>query len=265
MKVSIDKLYARLVFSALSICLSLFTTTTVIAANSNPFEVATVIGGSLHNGQPAEDGPQAGIWYRGGDYKTWVDRIAALTDHNYHWLNYAQAGAVSSSGVTQIEKAISQTTWPDEFGVPTPHVKTLVMSFWANTFLWGPFNQTAVDTMISDMNTQIATAKANGIEKIIVMGMPRYEDLDLDHFLQIFPLPGHIDEAGYNEVRQQYYQAFSLLNPDYLFVDSWCIYSTVDGLHADYRSASHAASQVLYALQSYDQMVGSHNFIICHP
>jgi len=50
-------------------------------------EVAIVIGGSLQNGQPAEDHPLAGIWYIGGLYKTWVDHIATLTDKKYHWLN----------------------------------------------------------------------------------------------------------------------------------------------------------------------------------
>ena len=235
------------------------------ATQSGDFEVAAVIGGSLQNGQPAEDGPQAGIWYKGGNYKTWVDHIAALTDRSYHWLNYAQAGAVSSSGVTQIEKAVSHTTWPNEYGVPTPHVKTLVLSFWANTFIWAPFNQANVDVMINDMNAQIATAKNNGIEKIIVMGMPRYESLDLDYFLTIYPIPQHIDAAGYDEVRSQYYAAFSAPNSDYLFVDSWCNYSTVDGLHADYSSASLAATRVLVGLSSYDHLVGTHNLVSCSP
>lgn len=266
MKCSNYKKLTKPLATTVLILSSLFNLSTAAnAAQTDQFNVAAVIGGSLQNGQPDENGPQAGIWYKGGNYKTWVDHIAALTDHQYHWLNYAQAGAVSSSGVTQINKAVSHTTWPNEFGIPSPQVKTLVLSFWANTFLWADFNQESVDVMISDMNDQIAIAKTNSIEKIIVMGMPRYSDLDLDYFLTIFPLPGHIDEAGFNEVRAQYYQAFAGLNSDYLFVDSWCNYSTVDGLHADYNSASKAATKILVGLSSYDHLVGNHNLLSCQP
>jgi len=229
-------------------------------------EVGIVIGGSLQNGQPAEDHPLAGLWYMGGLYKTWVDHIATLTDKKYHWLNYGNAGAVSSTGSAQIEKAIAQTTWALNGAPPTSHIKTLVLSFWGNVFLWGPFNQAAVDTMISDMNDQITTAKANGIEKIVMMGMPHYKDMDLDRFLQVFPLPGHIDEAGYNEVRRQYYEAFAAApNPDFLFVDAWCSYETLDGLHANYKSASKAAQKVFVALGVYDELIGHRNLASCTP
>jgi hypothetical protein len=229
------------------------------------FEVAVVIGGSLQNGQSPESGVQAGRWYQGGVYKTWVDRIAAITDRNFHWLNYAQAGAVSSSGVGQITKAIQQSTWPDQNGIPRRHVKTVVLTFWGNSILWMPFNQAAVSTMISDVQAQIATAKANGVERIVVTGMPEFSALDLDRFLKIFPLPGHIDEVGYNEVRRQYYEAFSYPNPDYVFADIWCNYDTIDGLHANYTSATHAASMVLMAVQGYDSTLGRHSFLTCQP
>jgi len=120
--------------------------------------------------------------------------------------------------------------------------------------------------MISDMNDQIATAKANGIEKIVMMGMPHYQSFDLDRFLQIFPLPGHIDEAGYNEVRRQYYEAFATApNSNFLFVDAWCNYETLDGLHANYKSASKAAQKVFVALEVYDEMIGHHNLTSCAP
>jgi hypothetical protein len=226
-------------------------------------EVAVVIGGSLQNGQPEESGPQAGVWYLGGFYKTWVDHIATLTDKRYHWLNYAKAGAVSSNGVGQIEMAIRHTTWPDADGVARPHVKTLVLSYWGNTFLWRPFSQTAINVMINDMTAQINTAKMNGVERIVIMGMPRYEDMDLDRFLQIFPIPTHIDQTGYEEVRRQYYAAFSAPNPDYVFVDSWCQYDTLDGLHANYDSSSKAAAKVLAALNSYSSQIGKHSFVTC--
>lgn len=228
-------------------------------------EVVGVIGDSFQNGLPPEGPPLYSVRYLGGLYKTWVDHAAAITDRSHHWLNYAEAGAVSAGGDAQLQRLLSQAVWPDANGNINHYVDALVIGVPVNDFSWAGFNQAIVDQMITNIQQQIATAKAAGIEKVILLGMPQSKDVDLGRFLLAFPLlPTHISSAGWDNVRWQYYNAFAGLSQDYLFVDTWCNYETVDGLHPNYTTSTQAASKIVAAVNTYEQRVGKRNMLACY-
>lgn len=223
------------------------------------YTVAGVIGASLENGQAPPYFPTAPSgWYMGGNYKTWVDYIACLHVEKFHWLNYARAGDVSANGLSYVNQLIAQTTYPDATGQPVVMAKILVIGFWGNDFTWLPeFDQQVVDAMIQNVNAQIQAAKNAGFEKIVVTGWPDYNDMDLDYFITFFPeLTTHIDETGYNQFKECYYNAFSEPNPDYIFIKPWRKYSTIDGAHPGGKASKKAAFRIMHAIKHYDKLVG---------
>jgi len=224
--------------------------------------VAGVIGASYENGQASENHPLSpNGWYFGGAYRTWVDHLAVLTALNYHWLNYARGGAVSSEGNVQLDDLLAQTVWPGPTG-PVSQLNTLVIGAWGNDFLWFPaYNQQAVDLMIQNTNDQIATAKAAGVQKIIVTGLPEWDVLDLDYFLTLFPLPGHIDQAGYEQARAQYHDAFKTPNADYVFVETWCSFETFDGVHPTDLTSMKASAEIFKGVTLYNYLVGKKSLL----
>jgi hypothetical protein len=198
--------------------------TAVEWVDSPEYIVAGVIGASCENAQAPETfdfAPKS--WYNGGHYKTWVDFIASLMRKGYHWLNYAAAGDVSANGITFLNDMLTQAVVMDQNGMPVTSVKVLVIGFWGNDFVWLPgYDQAVMDTLVQNVNTQIAMAKSAGVEKVIVTGWPEYNDLDLDYFISLFPvLTTHMDEAGYNQSKEYYYNAFSEPNGDFIFVEPW--------------------------------------------
>lgn len=225
---------------------------------SPQYIVAGVIGASCENAQAPEYFAVApNSWYNGGHYKTWVDFITAMTHKDYHWLNYAAAGDVSANGITFLNDMLTQAVVIDQNGMPVTSVKVLVIGFWANDFVWLPgYDQAVIDALVQNVNTQIAMAKSAGVEKIIVTGWPEYNDLDLDYFITLFPvLTTHIDEAGYNQLKDYYYSAFSEPNGDYIFVEPWCKYQVFDGIHPGEATSERAAKIIRGALKHYDKYV----------
>ena len=222
------------------------------------YTVAGVIGASLENGQAPPDFPLApNSWYYGGNYKTWVDFIACLHVEDFHWLNYAKAGDVSANGLNYLTQLLTHTIYPDASGQPASTVKIVVIGFWGNDFVWLPsFDQQVMEAMVQNVNAQIAAAKSAGVEKIIITGWPDYTDMDLDYFISLFPeLTTHIDEAGYIQSKEYYYNAFSNPNPDYIFIEPWCRYTTFDGIHAAASTSKKAALRIMDAVKRYDRLV----------
>lgn len=230
------------------------------------YAMVGVIGASYENGHNADGAPFFGVWYLGGYYKTWVEHAAAVTDASHHWYNYARGASWSEDGVPQLEKMLFETAMerPEGDAVAPSSVESLVIGLWGNDVLWIPYNQTVVDQMIGNVRAQIALAKSRGVEKIVVTGWPRYEDLDLDAFIARYPeLTDHINEADWNRVKAEYYAAFAEPNPDWVFVDPWCRVETFDDLHPTYASARRASAAVLNALRHYDRMVGQRSGVRC--
>lgn len=230
------------------------------------YTVAGVVGASYENGRTAPTHPMApNSWYIGGHYKTWVDFIAAYQDKDYHWLNYARGGEVSVNGVNQLMELLIQTTWPDATGQPVSHLEVLVIGNWGNDFAWLPaYDQQVMDALVQNVNDQIALAKSFGVKKIIVTGWTEWEDIDFGYFISLFPdfLPFHIDEAGYNQAKQYYYDAFNHPDPDYLFVEQWCKFGTFDGVHPGIKAAKMGANRIAMALKLYDELIGV-NTLLC--
>lgn len=230
------------------------------------YVVAGVIGASLENARAHITFPVApGGWYMGGHYKTWVDYISAFQLKDYHWLNYAFGGDVSINGLTHLNDMLTQTLVPGPNGQPVTTVKIVVIGAWLNDFSWLPaYDQQVTDALIQNVNNQIAAAKAAGVEKIIVTGWPKYHDLDLDYMVSLFPeLPFHIGEAGFNQVQEEYYNAFSQPNPDYIFVDPWCHYQVIDGAHPGSKTSKQAALTIRKAIKLYDKLVNKKS-MFCH-
>ena len=230
------------------------------------YVVAGVIGASLEMAQAPEDFIVApNSWYMGGKYKTWVDYIACFHIEDFHWLNYANAGDISVNGMKYLNQLLTQTLVLDATGQPVTTVEILVIGFWGNDFVWLPgYSQPVMDAMVQNVNNQIEAAKNAGVEKIIITGWPDYQDLDLDYFITLFPeLTVHIDEAGYNQAKEYYYNIFGQPNPDYIFVDPWCRYKTFDGIHPAAGTSKKAALTILEAVKRYDKLIGNKN-LYCH-
>jgi hypothetical protein len=221
------------------------------------FIVAGVIGASMENAQAPEDFVLgANSWYNAGHYKTWVDYIACYLSRDYHWLNYARAGEVSINGLTHLNNLLTQTIPP--VGEPVSSVSLLVIGFWANDFVWIPvYDAQVMDAMVQNVNAQIQAAKSAGIEKIVILGWPDYNDLNLQHFISLFaPLTHCIDEDGYNQSKEHFYNVFSAPNSDYLFVEPWCRFKTFDGAHPSSFTSKNAAVIIRNAIRRYDKLVG---------
>jgi len=219
------------------------------------YSVAGVIGASYENGQAIDNHPVAPkTWYLGGSYKTWVNYIASL-DKNFHWINYARGGEISVNGINQLNDLLIQTLWPDANGQPVSRLEVLVIGNWGNDYIWFPYyNQQIMDALVQNVNDQIDLAKSFGVKKIIVTGWPKWEAFDLDFFIALFPpLTTHIDEAGYNQAKEYYYNAFSQPNPDYVFVEPWGHFKTFDGVHPGSATSKKAASIILKAIKKYDK------------
>ncbi len=257
----------KLLVTAIFLALVCFTVGNAAELVDPPeFIVAGVIGASLENSQAPEDFIMgANLWYNGGHYKTWVDYIAGMQSKNYHWLNYARAGEISMNGANHLNDLLTQTMFPGPGGVPVTTVKLLVIGFWGNDFSWLPgYDPQVIGAMVQNVNTQIQMAKAAGVEKIIILGWPDYNDLDLEYFSSLFdPLAYFIDEDGYNQSKDHYYGAFSTPNPDYIFVEPWCRYKTFDGAHPDSRTSKKAAELIRHAVKKYDKLVGEKS-LFCH-
>ena len=257
------------------------------------FKVAGIIGASYEYGKAPDDHPNpniAGNYMWGGIYKTWGDHIAAIQDiggmstssfaklnksllpiaaplvdtNSYNWLNYALGGDISVNGIARLEKLIDATT---PMGATETSLEVLVIGMWGNDFLWVPFSQEIVTTLIANVQAQINIAKANGVKKIIVTGFPDWNTIDLDEFIKFFPaLTTHIDETGFKEVRRQYQAAFAIPNPDYVFVNPWCSdFKTVDYLHPYYGTSKKAAIRIWNAVVQYDYAVGNYNLTCDGP
>jgi hypothetical protein len=221
--------------------------------------VAGVIGASYENGQASDPHPVApNTWYLGGSYKTWVDEIAVFQHKDSHWLNYARGGEVSVNGVNQLNNLLMHTTWPDANGLPVSRLEVLVIGNWGNDYIWLPhFDPAVMAALVQNVQNQIALAKSAGVQKIIVTGWAAWDALDLDFFISLFPmLPTHIDEAGYNQAKEYYYNAFSQPNPDYVFVEAWCHFKTFDGVHPGSATSKKAALMILKAVKQYHQILG---------
>jgi len=230
------------------------------------YTVAGVIGASYENAQaPPYFPPAPNGWYNGGYYKTWVDYIAGYHVEDFHWLNYAKAGDVSANGMFYLNELFANTLFPDASGQPVTTVNVLVIGFWGNDFVWLPgYDQGVMDALIQNVSAQIAAAKNAGVEKIIVTGWTDYNDMDLDYFISLFPeLTTHIDEAGYNQAKEYYYNAFSGPNPDYIFVEPWCRFTTFDGVHPAADTSKKAALIIMHAVKHYDQLVNKKS-LFCH-
>ena len=230
------------------------------------FTVAGVIGASYENGQASDPHPvAANAWYLGGAYKTWVDYIACLQEKDYHWLNYARGGEVSINGVNQLNNLIMHTMWPDANGVPFSRLEVLVIGNWGNDYIWLPyFDQQVMAALVQNVNDQIALAKAFGVKKIIITGWPDFKYFDLDYFISLFPmLPTHLDEAGYNQSKEYYYNAFSHPNPDYVFVEPACRFKTFDGVHPDSTTSKKMAQTIRKAVDQYHKLLGKKS-LFCH-
>lgn len=250
------KHFAVLISFLLFVCISFGSAAEL--ADPPEYIVSGVIGASMECSQaPADFILAPNGWYNGGHYKTWVDSIAGLQSKNYHWLNYARAGEVSMNGMNHLNNLLTQTMFPGPDGVPRTTVKLLVIGFWANDFVWIPtYNQQVMDAMVQNVNQQIEAAKNAGVEKIIVLGWPDYNDMNLDHFITLFPtLTAHIDEAGYNQSKNHFYDAFSVPNPDYIFVEPWCKLKTFDGAHPDWKTSKRAALIIRKAIRRYGRLI----------
>jgi len=230
------------------------------------FKVAGVIGASYESGQASDPHPVApDIWYLGGAYKTWVDYIACLQQKDFHWLNYARAGEVAVNGINQLNDLLMHTMWPDANGQPVCHLETLVIGNWGNDYLWLPsFDPQVMAALVQNVNNQIALAKSFGVKKIIVTGWADWEDLDVDYFITLFPqLTTHIDEAGYYQAKEYYYNAFSTPNPDYVFVEAACHFKTFDGVHPSSFTSKKMAQMIRKAIDRYDRILGRTS-LFCH-
>jgi hypothetical protein len=251
------KLFTVLVVLSVLVCFAAVGTA-VEWVESPEYIVAGVIGASCENAQAPETFAMApSSWYNGGHYKTWVDYIASMQRKDYHWLNYAAAGEVSVNGITHLNDMLTQAVVPGPDGMPVTTVKILVIGFWGNDVAWLPgYHQAVMDALLQNVNDQIAMAKSAGVEKIIITGWPKYNDLDLDYIVSIFPeLTTHIDEEGYNQMKEQYYNAFSQPNPDYIFVEPWCRYQVFDGIHPGEATSKRAALIMRNAVKHYDKYV----------
>ena len=240
------------------VCLTVFVNAVELVEPPD-YQVVGVIGASYENGQAGPTHPMIpNGWYMGGTYKTWVDYIAGFQDQNFHWLNYARGGEISTQGLTQLNNLLMQTIWPDANGQPVSRLEVLVIGNWGNDYIWLPhYDQQVMDTLIQNVNTQIALAKSFGVKKIIVTGWAPWETLDLDYFISLFPiLTTHIDEPGYNQAKEYYYNAFSQPNPDYIFVETWCNFKTFDGVHPVGKTSKKAALVILNAIKQYDKILG---------
>ncbi|MCP5053471.1 MAG: hypothetical protein GY940_40270 [bacterium] len=232
------------------------------------YTVAGVIGASYENGQATSNHPLSpNGWYLGGHYKTWVDFMGSDRDKKYHWLNYARGGEVSVNGLNQLNDLLMHTVWPDANGIPRIRLEVLVIGNWGNDYAWLPgYNPLVIDALVQNVLAQVALAKSVGVEKVIVTGWPEYEDLDLGHFISLFPpgsLPGTIDEAGYNQSRDHFYNALSQPNPDYVFVEAWCGFKTFDGVHPGEGTSKRTAKKISKALKQYDKLIGKKS-LLCH-
>jgi len=252
------------------VCMVLICSTSITSAvewvEPSQYVVAGVIGASYENAQAPEWFPVApSSWYFGGHYKTWVDFIASIDQKDFHWLNYGAGGDVSPNGMIHLNNLLTQAFTLNDQGQPVTTVKILVIGFWGNDFVWLPgYDQTVMDMLVQNVNDQIEVAKNAGVEKIIILGWPEYDDFDLDYFISLFPqLTDHIDESGYNQIKENYYNVFSQPNPDYLFVDPWCRFNTFDGVHPGESASKKAALIIRDAIHRYDKLVGKRN-LFCH-
>jgi len=258
------KMIASLVLFSVWVFMGVGNATEVVEPTE--FIVSGVIGASMENAQaPADFALAPNGWYNGGHYKTWVDYIACLQFKDYHWLNYARAGEISTNGITHLNNLLTQTLVQGPDGQPVSTVKLLVIGFWANDFIWLPdYNPQVMEAVVQNVRKQIATAKNAGVEKIILLGWPDYNDLNLEHFITLFPtLTTHLNEAGYNESKNHYYSAFSEPSPEYIFVEPWCRFKTIDGAHPDTSTSIRGAMIIRSAIRRYDKLINNRS-LFCH-
>ena len=215
-----------------------------------------IIGASYESGKGRSDAPQFDAWYLSGDYKTWVDWLMTKKPKLYHVLNHAEGGAVIDEAYIQMVDLILATSDYSYTGIPPfsppSTIDYLVIGPAINALLFSPVDPAEWAQHVIDVYHYMIDQPQVQSAKIIVLGWPRYEDVDIAAFAGLFGIEHFISQADYTAARESFYAEFSGGSDGHIFVDSFCGMKTFDGLHPTLASTIDAANIIFTAIKRYE-------------
>ena len=218
-----------------------------------------IVGASYETGQGRSAAPQFGAWYLSGDYKTWTDWLMTKKPKLYHVLNHAEGGSVIDEAYVQLLDLILATPDYHYVGIPPfsppSTIDYLVIGPAINTLLFAPVDPAEWTQHIIDVYHYMIDQPQISGAKIIVLGWPRYEDVDIAAFAGLFGIEHFISQTDYTTARESFYAEFSGDSDSHVFVDAFCGMKTFDGLHPTLASTIDSANIIFTAIKRYESTV----------
>lgn len=236
---------------------------------SPPAEPILVIGGSYANGKvPFNDGLTSPLFGIAVNFASYASLGDGFIRRGYYVVNEGQSGATTFArpgcepgpacgpGVwdsydTQLQRALARVAYPTG-GFNASYVVITVPNDCLHSAAFAVPQSQAIPCTSAEVGDAMQALVDVGSAAIqagltpVYVGYPRYEDVDLPLFQQLFAIQWLVTQAQYNEIALQHWTTITSQLPQAVYVaGAWHNFAHLgDGLHPTYETVLRAVWRI---------------------